>query len=43
MSRTRQGFGKGIWPHLFRDCAVTRKGVRRAPLEELILTGCGSA
>jgi integrase/recombinase XerD len=21
--RTRQAFGKGIWPHLFRDCAVT--------------------
>jgi len=22
-SRTRQAFGKAIWPHLFRDCAVT--------------------
>jgi integrase/recombinase XerD len=22
-SRTRQAFGKTIWPHLFRDCAVT--------------------
>jgi integrase/recombinase XerD len=22
-SRTKQAFGKGIWPHLFRDCAVT--------------------
>jgi integrase/recombinase XerD len=21
--RTRQAFGKHIWPHLFRDCAVT--------------------
>jgi integrase len=21
--RTRQAFGKAIWPHLFRDCAVT--------------------
>jgi integrase/recombinase XerD len=21
--RTRQAFGKGIWPHLFPDCAVT--------------------
>ena len=20
---TRQAFGKAIWPHLFRDCAVT--------------------
>jgi integrase/recombinase XerD len=23
MLRTRQAFGNGIWPHLFRDCAVT--------------------
>jgi integrase/recombinase XerD len=22
-SRTRQAFGNAIWPHLFRDCAVT--------------------
>jgi integrase/recombinase XerD len=22
-SRTRQAFGQAIWPHLFRDCAVT--------------------
>jgi integrase/recombinase XerD len=22
-SRTEQAFGKAIWPHLFRDCAVT--------------------
>jgi integrase/recombinase XerD len=22
-SRTRQAVGKAIWPHLFRDCAVT--------------------
>jgi integrase/recombinase XerD len=22
-TRTRQAFGKAIWPHLFRDCAVT--------------------
>jgi integrase/recombinase XerD len=22
-SRTREAFGKAIWPHLFRDCAVT--------------------
>jgi integrase/recombinase XerD len=22
-SRTKQAFAKGIWPHLFRDCAVT--------------------
>jgi integrase/recombinase XerD len=22
-ARTEQAFGKGIWPHLFRDCAVT--------------------
>jgi integrase len=22
-SRTRRAFGNGIWPHLFRDCAVT--------------------
>jgi site-specific recombinase XerC len=22
-SRTRQAFGEAIWPHLFRDCAVT--------------------
>jgi integrase len=22
-ARTRQAFGKAIWPHLFRDCAVT--------------------
>ena len=21
--RTKQAFGNGIWPHLFRDCAVT--------------------
>jgi integrase/recombinase XerD len=21
--RTRRAFGKAIWPHLFRDCAVT--------------------
>jgi integrase/recombinase XerD len=21
--RTRQAFGNAIWPHLFRDCAVT--------------------
>ena len=21
--RTEQAFGKAIWPHLFRDCAVT--------------------
>jgi integrase/recombinase XerD len=21
--RTREAFGKAIWPHLFRDCAVT--------------------
>ena len=21
--RTKQAFGKAIWPHLFRDCAVT--------------------
>ena len=22
-TRTKQAFGKAIWPHLFRDCAVT--------------------
>jgi integrase/recombinase XerD len=22
-SRTRDAFGKAVWPHLFRDCAVT--------------------
>jgi hypothetical protein len=22
-ARPRQAFGKTIWPHLFRDCAVT--------------------
>ena len=22
-SRTKQAFGKPVWPHLFRDCAVT--------------------
>ena len=22
-SRTRQAFGSAVWPHLFRDCAVT--------------------
>jgi integrase/recombinase XerD len=22
-SRTKAAFGKAIWPHLFRDCAVT--------------------
>jgi integrase/recombinase XerD len=22
-SRTRQAFGNAVWPHLFRDCAVT--------------------
>jgi integrase/recombinase XerD len=22
-SRTKQAFGKAIWPHLFRDCAAT--------------------
>ena len=22
-SRTKQAFSKAIWPHLFRDCAVT--------------------
>jgi integrase/recombinase XerD len=21
--RTRQAFGQAVWPHLFRDCAVT--------------------
>lgn len=23
-TRTEQAFGKAIWPHLFRDCAVTK-------------------
>ena len=30
--RTRQAFGKAVWPHLFRDCAVTEL-VNSAPEE----------